>query len=124
VLGNVKILIQPAAEGNLEGDAVDRDLIVFLPAGYAAQKNRRYPVVYVPHGYSIGAELWTKEIHLPQTIEGAFAQGVQKMIVVLPDSKTMTRRRCLNGLVRLLRRYQGPGFRPDHDARGPHPDQQ
>ena len=26
---------------------------------------------------------------MPQTIEGAFAQGAQEMIVVLPDSKTV-----------------------------------
>ena len=55
--------------------SVDRDVIVFLPPSYATQKNRRYPVVYALHGYSIGAEQWTKEIHVPQTIEGAFAQG-------------------------------------------------
>jgi enterochelin esterase-like enzyme len=78
-----------ALEGNLEGDDVDRQVIVFLPPGYAAQKTRRYPVVYALHGYSIGAEQWTKEIHVPQTIEGAFAQGAQDMIVVLPDSKTV-----------------------------------
>jgi len=78
-----------ALEGNLEGDAVDRDVIVYLPPGYATAKNRRYPVVYALHGYSIGAEQWTHEIHVPQTIEGAFAQGAQNMIVVLPDSKTV-----------------------------------
>jgi len=76
-------------EGNLEGDDVDRTVIVFLPPSYVAQKNRRYPVVYALHGYSIGAEQWTHEIHVPQTIEGAFAQGTQDMIVVLPDSKTV-----------------------------------
>ena len=76
-------------EGNLEGDAVDRDVFVFLPPGYATEKSRRYPVVYALHGYSIGAEQWTHEIHVPQTIEGAFAKGAQDMIVVLPDSKTV-----------------------------------
>src|SRR5206468_329776 len=76
-------------EGNLEGDAVDRDVIVVLPPSYAKEKNRRYPVVYALHGYSIGAEQWTHEIHVPQTIEGAFAHGAQEMIVVLPDSKTL-----------------------------------
>jgi enterochelin esterase-like enzyme len=76
-------------EGNLEGDAVDRDVIVFLPPSYAKDKSRRYPVVYALHGYSIGAEQWTHEIHVPQTIEGAFAQGAKEMIVVLPDSKTV-----------------------------------
>ena len=76
-------------EGNLEGEAVDRDALVFLPPSYATAKSRRYPVVYALHGYSIGAEQWSKEIHVPQTIEGAFAKGAQEMIVVLPDSKTV-----------------------------------
>src|SRR6266516_6542119 len=78
-----------ALEGNLEGDAVDRDVFVFLPPSYAKEKARRYPVVYALHGYSIGAEQWSHEIHVPQTIEGAFAQGSKEMIVVLPDSKTL-----------------------------------
>ena len=78
-----------ALEGNLEGNSVDREVIVFLPPSYASAKTRRYPVVYALHGYSIGAEQWSQEIHVPQTIEGAFAQGAQEMIVVLPDSKTV-----------------------------------
>lgn len=78
-----------ALEGNLEGDVVDRDAIVFLPPGYAMEKTKRYPVVYALHGFFIGAVQWSGEIHVPQTIEGAFAQGAQEMIVVLPDSKTI-----------------------------------
>jgi len=76
-------------EGNLEGNAVDRDVLVFLPPSYGKDKSRHYPVVYALHGYSIGAEQWAHEIHLPQTIEGAFAQGGKEMIIVLPDSKTV-----------------------------------
>jgi S-formylglutathione hydrolase FrmB len=78
-----------ALKGNLEGDAVDREALVFLPPSYRTEKRRRYPVVYALHGYSIGAEQWSKEIHVPQTLEGAFALGSKEMIVVLPDSKTM-----------------------------------
>jgi enterochelin esterase-like enzyme len=83
-----------AVEGNLEGNAVERDLLVFLPPSYAKESRRRYPVVYALHGYSIGALQWSKEIHAPQTIEGAFARdpkqaGAREMIVVLPDSKTV-----------------------------------
>jgi len=78
-----------ALEGNLEGDAVDREAFVFLPPSYEKDKKRRYPVVYALHGYSIGAEQWTHEIHVPQTIEGAVAKGSREMIVVLPDSKTI-----------------------------------
>ena len=62
-----------------------------MPPSYNQNRTRRYPVVYALHGYSIGAEQWTKEIHVPQTIEGAFAKGAREMemIVVMPDSKTV-----------------------------------
>ena len=85
-----RITIRGAAlEGNLEGNAVDREAIVFLPPGYKENRTRRYPVVYALHGYSIGAQQWAQEIHVPQTIEGAFARGAHEMIVILPDSKTV-----------------------------------
>lgn len=78
-----------ALEGNLEGNAVDREALVLLPPSYAEASSRRYPVVYALHGYTIGAEQWSKEIHVPQTVEGAFAKGARELIVVLPDSKTL-----------------------------------
>lgn len=78
-----------AVAGNLEGESADRDVIVFLPPGYDQGKSRRYPVVYALHGFFIGAEQWTHEIRVPQTIEGALAKGSRPMIVVLPDSKTV-----------------------------------
>lgn len=79
----------PSIVGNLEGETAERDVLVMLPPSYAANPRRRYPVLYALHGYSIGAEQWTGEIHVPQTIEGAFARGTPEMIVVLPDSKTL-----------------------------------
>lgn len=75
-------------EGNLGGESADREVVVLLPPGYATNPNRRYPVIYALHGYSIGAEQWTHEIRVPQTAEGAFAKGAKEMIIVLPDSKT------------------------------------
>lgn len=78
----------PALAGNLEGEPADRDVIVFLPPEYYTDKQRRYPVVYALHGFFIDAEEWTHEIHVPQTIEGAFAKGTRPMIVVLPNSHT------------------------------------
>jgi len=78
-----------AIAGNLERESADRDVIVFLPPGYGQDMKRRYPVVYALHGFFIGAEEWTHEIHVPQTIEGAFARGSRPVIVVLPDSKTV-----------------------------------
>lgn len=88
VIERIKVHSDSVA-GNLEGNTADRDVIVVLPPSYRANPGRRYPVVYALHGYSIGAEQWASEIHVPQVIEGAFAKGVPEMIVVLPDSKTL-----------------------------------
>jgi enterochelin esterase-like enzyme len=74
-------------EGNLEGESADRAVIVYLPPSYAKQVGRRYPVVYALHGYFIGADQWSHEIHVPQTLEGAYALGSSELIVVLPDAK-------------------------------------
>ena len=73
--------------GNLLGTPAERDVIVVLPPSYDKERSRRYPVVYALHGYSIGPDQWIKEIHLPQTAEGAFAKGTPEMIIVLPSSK-------------------------------------
>lgn len=78
-----------ALEGSLEGNAADRPVIIVLPPSYGRDKARRYPVVYALHGYSIGAEQWIGEIHVPRVIENALVQGTREMIVVFPDSKTM-----------------------------------
>jgi len=78
-----------ALEGNLEGESPDRKVIVYLPPDYNDHPAKRYPVVYALHGYSIDNEMWTHEIHTPQTVEGAFASGTKGMIVVLPDGRTL-----------------------------------
>lgn len=78
-----------ALEGALEGDSADRDVFVVLPPRYARNPKRRYPVVYALHGYSIGAQQWMGEIHVPQVIEGGMARGAREMIFVFPDSKTV-----------------------------------
>jgi enterochelin esterase-like enzyme len=76
-------------ERNLEGETADRTVLVVLPPSYASQPRRRYPVLYALHGYSIGAEQWTKEIHAPETIANAYAKGLPDMIIVFPDAKTV-----------------------------------
>ncbi|MBB4659692.1 alpha/beta hydrolase [Parvularcula dongshanensis] len=77
-----------AIAGNLEGNAAERDVIVYLPPSYDAEPERRFPVVYALHGYSIDNDIWTNEIDTPAGIEDAFANGTAQMIVVLPDSRT------------------------------------
>ncbi|MEO5924240.1 MAG: alpha/beta fold hydrolase [Bryobacteraceae bacterium] len=76
-------------EGNLEGDSADRDVFVYLPPSYAANPNRRYPVVYFLHGYGIGAEAYWNMMTVPQSVDGALAAGAKEMILVHPDAFTV-----------------------------------
>ena len=78
-----------ALEGNLEGESADRDVVVYLPPGYAANPARRYPVVYALHGYGMTADAFAGLLQTPRTIEAAFASGAPEVIVVLPDTQTL-----------------------------------
>lgn len=78
-----------ALEGNLEGNSADRSVTVYLPPDYDTSPQKRYPVLYALHGYSINNDIWSKEIKTPQTIEGAYSAGVKGMIIVLPNSQTV-----------------------------------
>jgi S-formylglutathione hydrolase FrmB len=86
-----KIKVHGASlEGNLEGDSPDRDVFVYLPASYASQPNRRYPVVYFLHGYGATADAYWKLMTVPDTADKLMnAATVQEMILVHPDAHTI-----------------------------------
>ena len=74
-------------EGNLEGDAVDRDVLVVLPPSYARSPRRRYPVLYFLHGFGLTGDWFSAFMHVPETMLAASRQG-HEFIVVLPDTDT------------------------------------
>jgi enterochelin esterase-like enzyme len=79
-----------AIEGNLQGNAADRDVLVYLPPSYASARNRRYPVVYQLHGWLPGGEQWAGMIDFEAGSNRALASGAaREMIVVVPDSLTI-----------------------------------
>lgn len=80
-------------EGNLSGDAADRNVSVYLPAGYETSPSRRYPVVYFLHGYTDDdAKYYGLKKHwmvLPPLLDSVFAAAAaREMIVVMPDAYT------------------------------------
>ena len=77
-------------EGNLEGDSADRTVAVYLPPSYSKEPNRRYPVVYLLHGYGRTADDWYPFIGLPGSMDRDIAAGTAKeMILVMPDANTL-----------------------------------
>ena len=39
-------------EGNLMGESAEPEVSIYLPPSYATDRTRRYPVVYLLHGYT------------------------------------------------------------------------
>jgi S-formylglutathione hydrolase len=81
-----------ALEGNLEGDSADRDVSIYLPPSYATEQNRRYPVIYLLHGYTDRDDLWFGSkphfINVPTVTDKALASGAREMIIVMPNAYT------------------------------------
>ena len=73
-------------EGNLDGDPADRNVIVYLPPSYKTDSARRYPVVYLLHGYGLQASGWMRIFKIEAGLNAAMSGAAGKeMIVVNPD---------------------------------------
>lgn len=63
----------------------DRDVFVYTPPGYDAGADRRYPVLYLLHGFSDDASAWTAVGRVNFILDNLIAKGQAKpMIVVMP----------------------------------------
>ena len=75
-------------EGNLLGETASPEVSIYLPPSYRTDRNRRYPVVYLLHGYT-GTDLGYfgatgRQLHV--IAERVFASGgAREMILVMPN---------------------------------------
>src|SRR5213076_2476310 len=79
--------------GNPLGDPYERPLWVYLPPGYDAEPDRRYPSVYVIQGYTGHLAMWNNRAPFrqpfPETADAVFAAGeAPPAIVVYVDAWT------------------------------------
>jgi len=75
----------PGLEHNLFGDSSDQPVGIYLPAAYAAEPQRRFPVVYFLHGYDDTPAPRVAEIIQQMMDEQLAAHAVEPMIVVAPN---------------------------------------
>ena len=79
-------------EGNLEGDSPDRDVAVYLPPSYQSSGQRRYPVVYLLHGFTDEVDKWwgvkPHFVNVPVVADKALDAGGKEMIMVMPNALT------------------------------------
>jgi S-formylglutathione hydrolase len=75
-------------EKNLYGDSPDRSMMVYLPASYASSPTKRYPVVYLLHGYGGNEGEWRGLAPLKPAMDTLVRNGtVREMIVVMPNGR-------------------------------------
>ncbi len=80
----------PSLKGNLLGDAVEQNVSIYLPPSYDAAPTKRYPVVYLLHGFGTGKGMWVVDqgINILPILNTLINDGkVREMIVVAPNAR-------------------------------------
>lgn len=80
-----------ALAGNLIGDSPDREVSIYLPPDYDQNTEKRYPVLYMLHGYTDRDDKWfgfqEHWINLPSIVDSAIVAGVSReMLIVMPNA--------------------------------------
>ena len=81
----------PGLEDNLLGDSPNRQVMVYLPPSYTSSQ-KRYPVVYLLHGFNGTNTSWRDGSYQGFNIQTAMNQligegKIQEMMVVMPDGR-------------------------------------
>jgi len=90
-LENLQIHSQ-ALENNKLGDSADQVVAVYLPPSYKTSPTKRYPTLYLLHGFDSNIRSWTshgyQDMNLQDSMDTLIAAGtVREMIVVVPNGR-------------------------------------
>lgn len=73
---------------NRYGDSPNRAVLVYLPPSYDRVPAKRYPVVYLLHGFGSLDGLWLRLIPVRARMDSLVAAGAaREMIIVMPDAQ-------------------------------------
>lgn len=83
-----------------EVNGLERHVNVYVPAEYEKNPKKRYPVLYLVHGWGEDENGWTVQGHMANIMDGLIASGkAEPMIIVMPsgDIKTNSDVRTASG---------------------------
>ena len=83
----------PSLRGNLIGDPDRREATIYLPPGYRTNRTKRYPVVYLLHGFAADHRAFMRgpyqNLNVRISMDSLIGAGaVREMIVVMPNADT------------------------------------
>ncbi len=74
-----------------EINGMERHINVYVPAEYETNPNKKYPVLYLVHGWGEDENGWSVQGHLANIMDGLIASGKSvPMIVVMPSGDIKT----------------------------------
>jgi S-formylglutathione hydrolase len=82
----------PALKGNLLSDPLEQSVVIYLPPGYDAAPAKRFPTLYLLHGFTANQKAWTSGGYQGMSL-GPFMDEMIKsgksreMIVVAPKGR-------------------------------------
>lgn len=90
-VSHVDTVAAPSLRNNLLGDPDRRAVTVYLPPGYSKNRTKRYPVVYLLHGFSANHRAFMagayQNLNVRISMDSLIRAGaVRDMIVVMPDA--------------------------------------
>ncbi|MDQ3688235.1 MAG: alpha/beta fold hydrolase [Acidobacteriota bacterium] len=80
----------PSLKGNLLGDPAEQPIAVYLPPGYDASPSKRYPTVYLLHGFGGSSKTWTRgsQWDIEPLLNAMMGDGkIREMIVAVLNGK-------------------------------------
>lgn len=85
-------IVAPSLAGNLIGDTNRREVTVYLPPSYAKNRQKRYPVVYLLHGFAANHRAFMAGVYTNMntrlSMDSLIREGlVKEMIVVTPNAR-------------------------------------
>ncbi|WP_411280861.1 alpha/beta hydrolase [Gemmatimonas sp.] len=79
-----------AIAGNSIGDTPDREVFVYTPPSYDRTPNRRFPVLYLLHGFTSHPREWLdgsyQGLDLQQTMDSLWRVDAGEFLVVMPSA--------------------------------------
>ena len=80
----------PSLKGNFLGDRTEQSVAVYLPPSYDASPAKRFPTLYLLHGFLVNNRLWTTNASQGMTLQSLMdgmikSSKIREMIVVAPN---------------------------------------
>ncbi|HEY7783426.1 MAG TPA: alpha/beta fold hydrolase [Pyrinomonadaceae bacterium] len=81
----------PALKGNMLGEPAELNAAIYLPPSYETDASKRYPTVYLLHGFTGNYKAWInggyQKMNLQTTMDSLIKDGkIREMIVVAPNA--------------------------------------